>query len=265
MRHRVAAALLSVCFVPYMSAARADEEAELAKKLQNPVAALVSVPFQYNWDTGIGTADAKRETLNIQPVIPIALNQDWNVISRTILPLINAQSPVPGGESHSGTGDILQSFFFSPKAPTASGWIWGAGPALSLKTASNSQLGAEKWGLGPTVVLLKQEQGWTYGALANHIWSVAGNNNQPDVSSTFLQPFLSYTTATHTTFAINTESTYDWKNKQWTVPINLMASQLVKIGDRPVSFSLGYRHYAEAPAGGPDWGWRFVVTLLFPK
>ncbi|MBI5040589.1 MAG: transporter, partial [Gammaproteobacteria bacterium] len=114
-------------------------------------------------------------------------------------------------------------------------------------------------------VVLKQENGWTYGALANHIWSVAGDDSRADVNATFLQPFISYTTKTYTTFSLNTESTYDWDAEQWTVPINAMASQLVKFGTQPVSFAVGYRNYVEAPAGGPDWGVRFVVTFLFPK
>jgi hypothetical protein len=247
------------------SAAAADDAAELAKKLSNPVAALISVPFQYNWDTGIGPADADRSTLNIQPVIPVSLNQDWNVISRTIVPLIDADSPVVGGKDHSGLGDIVQSLFFSPKAPTAGGWIWGAGPVFLLPTASNDALGSEKWGIGPTAVALKQENGWTYGVLGNHIWSFAGDDNRADVNATFLQPFLSYTTKSFTTLTLNTESTYDWEADQWTVPINVVVSQLVKLGGKPVSFSFGYRNYADAPSGGPEWGLRFVVTLLFPK
>lgn len=170
-----------------------------------------------------------------------------------------------GGSNESGLGDITQSFFFSPKAPTSGGWIWGAGPVLLLPSATNDAVGSEKWGLGPTAVFLKQDSGWTYGALANHIWSVAGTDNRAAISSTFLQPFLSFTTTAATTYAVNTESTYDWKNSQWTVPINLSVSQLVRFGKQPVSFQFGVRGYAERPAGGPDWGLRFVVTFLFPK
>ncbi|MBI5041838.1 MAG: transporter, partial [Gammaproteobacteria bacterium] len=110
----------------------------MAKQLQNPIAALISLPLQYNWDTGIGTADADRSTLNVQPVIPFDLNTDWNLISRTIVPLIDADASVAGGDDHSGVGDVVQSLFFSPKAPTAGGWIWGVGPVFLLPTASDS-------------------------------------------------------------------------------------------------------------------------------
>jgi hypothetical protein len=241
------------------------QAAELAKKLQNPVASLISFPVQNNWDFGIGDANAMKYTANIQPVVPLSLSKDWNLIVRTILPVIYAESPVPGGSPQSGLGDIVQSFFFSPKAPTSGGWIWAVGPVLLWPSATNTSLGSQKWGAGPTALALKQDSGWTYGMLANHIWSYAGVSTRQDVSATFMQPFVSYTTKTFTTFGLNTETTYDWTNKQWIVPLNLSVSQLLRFGKQPVSFSIGGKYYAEKPAGGPDWGLRFAVTLLFPK
>lgn len=243
----------------------ADDAAELAKKLSNPVAALISVPFQNNFEFGGGpNGDGFRYQLSFQPVVPISLNTNWNLISRTILPFISQHDMVgTGGES--GLGDTTQSLFFSPKEPTVSGWTWGAGPAFLLPTATDDLLGTEKFGLGPTAVLLRQERGWTYGALANHIWSVAGDGGREDVSATFLQPSVAYTTKTHTTFTLNTESSYDWEHKQWTVPINLMTAQLLKIGTTPVQLQLGGKYYAEGPGGAPEWGIRFAVILLFPK
>ena len=125
-------------------------------------------------------------------------------------------------------------------------------------------LGSGKWGVGPTAVLLKQQNGWTYGLLANHVWSYAGWGSQ-DVNATYVQPFVSYTTKTFTTFGLNTESSYTWQASQWTVPVIPSVSQLVKIGKLPVSFQLGFKYYAERPAGGADWGLRFQVIFLFPK
>lgn len=243
----------------------ADQKAELAKKLNNPVASLISVPIQNNWDFGIGPADAMRFTANIQPVIPVSISEDWNVIVRTILPVIYAESPVPGGDSTWGLGDTTQSFFFSPKAPTKHGWIWGAGPVFYWPTSTDDVLGPGKVGAGPTAVLLKQEHGWTYGILANHLWSFAGQGDTPDINATFLQPFVAFTTKTYTTFTLNTESTYNWDSHDWTVPLNLMVAQLVKIGKMPVQFQIGGRYYAERPMNGPDWGVRFAVVFLFPK
>jgi hypothetical protein len=243
-----------------------DQEAKLAMQLSNPVAALISVPFQSNFDFGGGPdGDGFRYTLNFQPVIPISISENWNLISRTIVPFIS-QDDMIGTSSQTGLGDITQSLFFSPKNPTkCGGIIWGAGPVFLLPSATDDLLGSGKWGIGPTAVVLKQTEGWTFGALVNHIWSVAGQEDREDVSSTFLQPFITYTTKTHTTFGVNTESTYDWEDSQWTVPLNAWVSQILKIGKMPISLQLGGRYFAEGPAGTPDWGIRFTVTLLFPK
>lgn len=248
---------------PLWAAEAQDQQAELAKKLNNPIASLISVPIQNNWDFGIGPDNAMRYTVNVQPVIPFSIGKDWNLITRTIVPIIYAESPVRGGDDKTGLGDILQSFFFSPKQPTSGGWIWGVGPAL-LYPSGTDDLSADKWGAGPTAVVLKQENGFTYGMLANHVWSYAGSG-PGYISATFLQPFISYTTKKHMTFSLNTESSYDWRNEQWTVPVNLMAAQLLKIGGMPLQLQLGGRVYAEKPSGGPDWGLRFAVTFLFPK
>jgi hypothetical protein len=243
-----------------------DSSAELAKKLSNPIANLISVPFKYSWDTDIGPAEAQRSTYVVQPVIPFTLSADWNLITRTIMPVyIDSRSPIPGGNNISGRGDILQSFFFSPKAPTASGWIWGLGPVFSYPTANNDLLGSGKTSGGPTIVLLKQASGWTYGLLANQLWSLSGSSDREHVNSTFLQPFLSFTTKTYTTLGVNTQSTYDWVAGQWTAPVYANASQLVKIGKLPVSFQLSYHNYVQRPLFTPVWGIDFQVTLLFPK
>ena len=241
-----------------------DDHADLAKQLSNPVASLVSVPLQFNWDTGIGPKDADRTTLNIQPVLPFSINDDWNLITRTILPVTYLESTAPGVESAFGLGDVVQSFFFSPKQPVG-GWILGGGPVLLLPTATEDAFKSKQWGLGPTVVALRQQHGWTYGALANHIWGINDPDDRRQISATFLQPFLTFTTPAAVTYSLNTESSYDWKAEQWTVPINASVSKLTSIGNQKVSFQVGGRYYADAPRGGPEWGLRFGVTLLFPK
>lgn len=239
--------------------------AELAKATQNPIASLISLPIQNNFDWGGGpNGDGFQYKLNVQPVIPFSLNEDWNLISRTIVPYIE-QNDIIGTSSQSGLGDIVQSLFFSPVKPTQSGWIWGAGPVLQLPTATDNLLGEEKWGAGPTVVALKQQGPWTYGLLANHIWSFAGEDAREDVNRTFLQPFLSYTTETFTTFGVNSESTYDWVRSQWNVPVNVFVQQLVKVGGQPIALQLGGRYDVKGPDAKPEWGLRFQVNFLFPR
>jgi hypothetical protein len=240
--------------------------ADLAKQLSNPIASLISVPLQFNYDTGHGPADGNKAFVNVQPVIPISLNEDWNVISRTILP-IAWQNDIAGNSGEQfGFGDAVQSLFFSPKEVGPSGIIWGVGPVFLFPTGTDTLLSAEKWGAGPTAVVLKQNGGWTYGMLTNHIWSFAGDDSRANVNSTFLQPFLSYTTPDAWTFTVNTESTYNWTAENWSVPINFTVAKLVRFGDQPVQLQGGVRYWAESPASGPEGiGGRLAITFLFPK
>lgn len=241
--------------------ADSDEADRLAKELSNPVAALISVPFQYNYTQTYG-ADGYQNLLNIQPVIPISISEDWNLISRTILPIIQQGDVVPG-TSQFGLGDTTQSFFFSPKKPTKSGLIWGVGPAIYIPTGTDD-LGAETWAMGPTFVVLKQSKGWTVGALANQLWATGG---PADINSLYVQPFVSKALGKGRTITFNTETTYDWTNDQWNIPFNLGYSKVSKLGGKQlVSNYFGIKAYADTPYGnGPDWGVRYVFTLLFPK
>jgi hypothetical protein len=245
----------------------AEDSAELAKKLSNPIASMISVPFQHNFDFNIGPdRDGERWTMNFQPVIPVPLSEDWNMISRTIVPVIYQDDIFPGAGDQFGLGDLTQSLFFSPTHPGPGGIIWGAGPVFLVPIGTDELLSSEKWGIGPTLVVLKQSGGWTYGALANHIWSVAGDDDRADVSSSFIQPFISYTTPDAWTFGINTESSYDWKADQWSVPVNLSVSKLVTFGRQPVSIGGTFKYWAESPDSGPHGAAaRVNFTFLFPQ
>lgn len=261
------AAGLSAAALATPALAQDDEAAELAKKLANPIASLISLPLQYNYDEYGGVNDgASSSRLNIQPVIPISLGEEWNLITRTIVPLVDQHGFPLDAMNESGLGDVVASQFFSPKAPTARGWIWGAGPVELLPTASEDLLGGERWGVGPTAVALKQQGPWTVGLLANHIWSVGGDSDRADINATFLQPFVSYITQTKTTFGLLTESTYDWEGEQWSVPVIAQVAQMFKIGPQIMQLTVGMKYWADSPENAQeDWGVRAQLTFLFPK
>lgn len=259
---RLSAILMSLIAA---TAAQADENEQLAKQLANPVASLISVPLQFNYDGGIGPTDGDRFYMNIQPVIPFELTEDWNVISRTILPVVYQSDIIPGDDQF-GLGDTVQSLFFSPKLPTANGVIWGAGPVFLLPTATDDALGAEKWGAGPTAVVLKQDGAWTFGGLTNHIWSFAGDDDRGDVNATFLQPFVVYTTPKATSFFLNLEATYDWEREQSSVPVNAGVNQLFNFGGQLVQLGAGVRYWIDSPESGPEgFGARINAVFLFPR
>lgn len=250
------------------AAAPGGDAAALALKLSNPVASLISVPFQFNFDGEVGPRVGgdrvgERITLNIQPVIPIPVSADWNLISRTILPVVWQDHIVPGAGSQFGLGDTVQSLFLSPAQPK--GLIWGVGPVFLVPTGTDDLLSGKKWGAGPTGVALKQMGPWTVGALANHIWSFAGSDARSDISATFVNPFVSHTSKTAFTYGAALDVTYDWKNDRWTVPVSINVSQVTKLGSQLVSIGGAARYYVATNDAAPHgFAGRFVVTLLFP-
>ncbi len=240
-----------------------SDAAALAEKLANPISNLISVPFQSNLDCCFGPEGAARYTLNVQPVIPMPLGDGLDLIVRTIVPFISQGRSAPDNLGGTGLGDTTQSFFLKPR--TGGGMTIGLGPVFAYPTG-NSDFGSHKWQAGPTALVLKQTpSGLTMGLLANHLWSIAGKDDRPNTSNTFLQPFFVKNFKDTTSLGINTETVYDWKHKQWTVPINLTLGRVAKIGKQPVQLAATGKYYAVSPTGGPEWGARFTLTFLFPQ
>jgi hypothetical protein len=247
-------------------AAEQASDQELAKKLSNPISDLVSIPFQFNWEEGVGPDEGLRTILNIQPVLPMEISPHWNLIGRWILPYVS--QPEYLGAS-AGFADVTFSVFFAPVG--TSSLTWGIGPVFGLPMTSNPTLGSGQWTAGPTFVVLKLSGPWVSGMLANQLWSYAGVSNVPraDVNQGFFQPFLAYCAPGGITYTIQSESTANWKAADkadvWTVPVNVSVSRLTKLGPFPFSILGSGGIFVASPEGGPNWKLRTAFVLLLPR
>lgn len=211
------------------------------------------MPLQFNWEQNVGPDDQTRFVLNVQPVMPFSIGENWNLIARVIVPMVSQPPLFEGGTATFGISDVFTSFFFSPKK---GGLTWGVGPAISLPSTSEPTLGTEKWSAGPTAVVLKQVGPWTGGALWNQVWSFSGNAARHNVNQMFLQPFLAYQATPTVTLTVQSEMTANWEvdEGRWTVPINVLVSKLSTFGVFPASYAVGVGAYPAHPDAGPSWG-----------
>lgn len=240
---------------------------EMAKAAQNPVADLISLPFQNNTNFGFGPDDDIQNVLNIQPVIPFHLSENWNLITRTIVPLINQPEVVQGTGDEFGLGDINFTAFFSPKNPTK-GIIWGAGPIFAFPTATDEKLGSEKWSLGPSAVALTIQGPWLFGALINNVWSFAGDDDRDDVNAMLVQPFVNYNLPNGWYLVSSPIITANWEaasGNTWLVPLGGGVGKIFRIGNQPVNAQIQAFYNVEKPELVGDWTLRFQLQLLFPK
>ena len=261
---RVAA--VAACLSITSPAFAQESQQELAKKVVNPLTDMVSVPLQFNWLNDVGPEQELRSVIYFQPVVPISLNDRWNVIGRWMMPYMS--QPVAYGGS-SGLGDIMAQAFFSPK--TSGTFTWGAGPMFNLPTTNDPTLGYGKWAAGPAVAVMKQTGGMTYGLLANNIWSFASasGRDRTDVNLGYFQPVIAHTSRNGVTVVLSTEAIADWNaensDDRWSVPINVLVSKLTRFGATPMSVQIGGGYYVAKPSYGADWQLRTTFTLLFPR
>lgn len=239
--------------------------AELAKKSQNPIANMMSIPIQYNVYSGGALGNSSMTVINLQPVIPTRLNKEWNLITRVIVPLMAI--PTSAG-TLSGAGDSSISFFFSPQSSGET--TWGVGPIFQLPTSNAASLGTQTFGVGPTAVIVKMHKQWVYGGLVNYVASVGDSPTGLRTNMLFVQPFVNYNLPQRRGMALSFSPgiTCDLSRSpgdQWTVPVGLAVSQILKIGHQPVSLNLGAYYNAVRTTASPEWNFRFQFTLLFPK
>jgi hypothetical protein len=245
---------------------QAPNAQELAKKLVNPLTDLVSVPLQFNWINGIGPEKETRTLVYFQPVVPMSLNEDWNLIGRWVMPYLS-QPLALGGSS--GLSDIIAQAFFSPK--NSGTFTWGAGPMLYMPATTDPTLGYGKWSGGPVVAVMKQTSGGlTLGMLWNNVWSFAeaGEMERADVNLGYFQPVIAYSSRGGVTVTFSTEAIADWNASdadRWSIPVNLLVSKLTRFANTPLSVQVGGGYYVAKPTHGPDWQLRTTFTLLFPR
>ncbi|HET7792664.1 MAG TPA: hypothetical protein VFL64_04700 [Rhizobacter sp.] len=244
-----------------------EEDAELQKKLSNPVADIVTIPLQLNINFDSGPYEKTQYTLNVQPVFPVKLGDSgWSLINRVILPILSNPATAPGQERKNGIGDVLYQGFLSP-APH--GLIWGVGPALQLKTASNDRLGSGKWAAGPTAVALKQEGPWSVGTLATQIWSFAGSDDRADVNQLQLQPILSYSLSPTHSIAYSGIVIANWdqpSSQRWLVPLGATYSILTRPGGgNPINYVFGGGYNVVRPDDAARWALKLQVNFVLPK
>lgn len=245
-----------------------QENSEIAKEAQNPIANVISVPVENDFDPQTGFHKDDSYVMEMKPVVPIHLSNDWILITRTIIPVIQVPDLTPGIKGTAGLGDIQESLFLSPTKAGPGGIIWGAGPAISYPTATESILGTKKLSVGPNVVALKIQGHWLFGTLAQNLWSVEGPSARPDVNQMLVQPFVNYNMRHGWYLTSSPIITANWEvrpGQRWTVPVGGGVGRIVHFGKMPVSIYSQLFRDVERPDGTTHWSARFDMTFLFPK
>ena len=241
----------------------AERYPDLSQALENPLARVLSIPLKFSFEKGGGIAgDGQLSTTRFNPRIPIHINDDLHIISHSTFSWVSQSDRIAPGRGE-GFTDLFQSFLLSPERPGFEKVYGGLGPSFLLPTASGEQPGTDKYSVGPSIALYRQARGWTAGLLLSHVWSVAGDEDAMDVSTTLIAPLVSYTLPSSTTFSMSSETAYDWSRRSWGLPLNFSVGQLVMIGKRPVKLALGTTYFAGGRDGLPEWAYNVQVTMPF--
>jgi hypothetical protein len=258
--------ILALANSAWASGAGLDESHNLAKQSQNPVASLISLPFENNATFNNGKDDDFVNILNIKPVIPMGLSENWNWINRIIVPVIYDERDIPDHSAKFGVGDIIYQGFLSPGKPGKI--IWGIGPQLNLPTGME-RFTSDQWSLGPNGVILTMPGSWVIGLLAGNVWSIGGYNGAKDVNQLTVQYFINYNMKGGWYVSSAPVITANWEaddsDDKWTVPVGGGFGRVFKIGKQPVNLKLAAYYSVERPDNASDWNLQFTWFFLFPK
>ena len=248
--------------------------AEVGAQLANPVSSVWSIVFQNNFTFLEGDPSDKTRflyNLNFQPVLPVPLTDNWNLITRPVFPFIFGQPVLNTGsefDSKSGLGDIAMVNLLSPNK--ASGFLWGLGPTWIFPTATNDNLGQEKWQVGPAAVGLFLSKDWIFGAFPQQWWSYAGKDDRPDTSQMNIQYFVWRLLPGAWQFGTGGPNvTINWKaddDNKVNLPIGAGVAKTVKLGNLPVKFQIeGSYSVVHQDFLSPRWNIRFTITPVIPR
>lgn len=261
LRH-IIFAVVTVYALPSSGADKTHSNTELAKAAQNPLASMISLPFQNNTNFGYGDDDTQN-TMNIQPVWPFKLNENWNLVTRTIIPVVSNPALTPSDDRTNGLGDTSFTGWISPSVPSK--LLWGLGPSVTIPTSTDDDLGAGEWAVGPSVVLLSMPGNWVVGSLISNVWGVSGDE---DINFFTWQPIVNYNLSEGWYLAFVPIVTADWEadsDQRWTVPVGGGVGKIFRIGKQPINMSTHVYYNAIKPDVVGDWSLRIQFQLMFPK
>lgn len=268
MAYAVALTAMIILCVAVLPTQAQEDSSQIAKEAQNPIANVISVPIENDFNPQTGTDKDDSYVMEMKPVVPIHLSSDWILITRTIIPVIQVPDLAPGVSGTTGLGDVQESLFLSPTKAGPGGIIWGVGPAISFPTATQSILGTKKLSVGPNVVALKIQGHWLFGALAQNLWSVEGPSARPNVNQMLLQPFVNYNLRHGWYLTSSPIITANWEanpDQRWTVPVGGGVGRIIHLGKQPMNLYTQFFGNAKRPDGTTSWSVRFDMQFLFPK